>query len=543
MDESILITEAEKYLKEIKKEIIDLNHISNFSTLKVVYLRFKNRLEKLQKLKSDMEIKDFVFPYRSLSKYRIRGYVSPYRSSSKNLFNTQTNDKINYEELFENNKHTQIYRMKANSKKNIFNRVKSAISSHKIAIGYFEEFAVIKCEKCSKTYRVYDFFKSCDDKCSCSSKTLSIEVLENGVHRLEVINYLPLSGNYMVLLSLLNDWERESFKKILKYLKQTKNSGVKTVSVMIKFKKNDRWVRKRINLDSEYSESYEDKIREDYGSDVRIELLQFHRSKPTSIIDEKHTRYALALGYAGYCQKLIDENKKSIFSRYIKNFETLEEYDKIVADVDNSEPKLLFEFDTVEEWKEFEIGKILKNKCLMDKKGNINHTLSKDIKTREKLEKNLFAQVAPTLILWDIFKFHMTKSNDMRKRYEGPSPFPSLRGYIDRRQREIFTLINNDAIEVLKKYNDENITQIKSMDFILHKKFKLEEKVKGMNININHAALGGAIIAHYSDLDIDDVSKLFSVSEKSVEMEMENLRIVENPKTQRSKDFLNKIRR
>lgn len=280
MDESILTTKAEEYIREIEKETVDLSHISDFSTLKSIYLKFKNRLEKLQELRSDMEVKGYAYPYRSLSKYGIKGYNS-YRSSSKHGFSTQTDKNYeeslenNKKELFENNKHNQIYRMKANSKKNIFNRVKSAISSHKIAIGHFEEFAIIKCGKCSKTYRINNFFKVDDGKCSCSSKNLSIGVLENGVHRLEIIDYLPLSGNYMVLLSMLNNWGRESFKKILKYLKQTKNSSVKTVSVMIKFKKNDRWIRKKINLDSEYSDSYEEKIREDYGKDVRIELYSF----------------------------------------------------------------------------------------------------------------------------------------------------------------------------------------------------------------------------------------------------------------------------
>ncbi|MDR2544444.1 MAG: DUF530 domain-containing protein [Methanobrevibacter sp.] len=527
MDESTLIIETERYLKEIEDETIDLINISNFSTLKVVYIRFKNRLEKLQELRSDMEMKGYTSPYRSLSKYG---------------FNAQVDQ--NYEELFENNKHNQIYRTKASSKKNIFNRVKSAIDSHKIAIGHFEEYAFVKCEKCSKKYRVSDFFKSDDnydfDNCDCSSNDLTIEILENGIHRLEIINYLPLSGNYMVLLSRLSDLGRESFKKILKYLKQEKNSSVKTVSVMIKFKKNDRWIRKRINLDSEYSDSYEEKIREDYGKDVRIELLQFYRSKP-NIINEKHTRHALALGYAGFSQELIDKNRETILNNYVSDFRTLKEYDKIVEEVNNTEPKPFFDFDTVEEWREFEIGRILRNKGLMDDNGNIKRRLSKDIKIRENLKKNIFTQVAPTLILWDIFRFYITKSKDMRRRYK--NPFPYLREDIDRKQREIFTLINNNAIKFLKKYNNESIIQIRSMDFILHKKFKLEENIKGIRFNIDNVALGGAIILHYSNLDTDTVSDLFSISKESIEKELKNLELIEKPRTQRSKDFLSMIKK
>ncbi|MDR2874277.1 MAG: DUF530 domain-containing protein [Methanobrevibacter sp.] len=518
MDESLLIINAESYLKEIEQEKIDLNKISIFSTFKSTYSIFNNRLKNLQELKKDMDIKGYTAPNRSLINYGISNY----------------NDSF-HDEMFENNKQNQFFRTKASSKKNIFDRVKSAIDAHKIAIGHFQEFAYIKCDACGKTHRVSDFFNLNNQVCVCKSENLSLEISKNGVSRIEIINYLPLSGNYMVLLSKLNNCGRESFKKVLKYMNQEKNSVVKTVSLVIRFKKNDRWTRKKINLDLQYTESYEEKIRKDYGKNVRIEVLRFHRLKP-SIINEKQTRNALALAYAGHCQKLIEENKEDILKKHIKNIKTLKEYDKLIEDTIVNKPDFLDEQDS-KEWRKFEIEKNLKIKGLMDKNGNINSSLSKDIKTRDKLEKSIFTQIAPTMILLDIFKFYITKSKDVRRRYK--SPFPYLRDDIDRKQREVFTLINNQAINILKIYNHENIVKIKDMDLILHKKFKLEEYIKGTQIN--QLAFGGAIISLYSNLDISIISKLFCIDEKSIEKEIKNIKSIAKPRTQKAKDFINII--
>jgi Zn-finger domain-containing protein len=520
MDESLLIINAESYLKEIEEEKIDLNKISIFSIFKSTYLSFNNRLNKLHELKIDMEVKGYTAPNRSFVKYGIDTHNDP-----------------GHDELFENSKQIQFFRMKASSKKNIYDRVKSAIDAHKIAIGHLEEFAFIKCDDCNKIYKASDFFKLNKQICSCKSEKFFIELTKNGVSRIEIINYLPLSGNYMVLVSTLSNWGRESFKKVLKYLNQEKNSVVKTVSMQIKLKKNGRWIRKKINLDSQYSDSYEEKIRQDYGKTVRIEFLQFHKLKPR-IINEKHTRNALALAYVGYCQKLIEENKQDILNKYIKNLKNLREYDEIIEDVISNKPEFFDEFDSLEDWKESEIEKNLKIKGLMDKKGNMDSVLSVDIKNRDKLEKNIFTHIAATLILWDIFKFYITKSKDARRRYK--SPFPYLREDIDRKQREIFTFINNESINILKKYNHENIAQINNMDFILHKKFKLEEHIKG--VRMNQVAFGGAIINLYTDLDISIISKLFSINEKSIKKEIKNIESIETPKTQRSKDFLKLIK-
>nr|WP_263641169.1 DUF530 domain-containing protein [Methanobrevibacter arboriphilus] len=60
------------------------------------------------------------------------------------------------------------------------------------------------------------------------------------------------------------------------------------------------------------------------------------------------------------------------------------------------------------------------------------------------LKKRVFSEVASTLILWDIFKYYLTTSQDRRKRYGGP--FPYLRSDIDRKQRRIFENITKKLL-------------------------------------------------------------------------------------------------
>lgn len=136
-------------------------------------------------------------------------------------------------------------------------RVKSAIDAHKIAIGHLEEYGIFECSKCSKSYKPSNFIelmknnpdnklnnevdnkisnkidneienkvnnelKDIDDlgediiteECSCGSNEFSFQINETGVYRLEIIPYLPLSGNYMVLMSEMTSWGRNPLKSI-----------------------------------------------------------------------------------------------------------------------------------------------------------------------------------------------------------------------------------------------------------------------------------------------------------------------------------------
>lgn len=551
MDESILISTTEKYLNQIQSEKIDLEKISKEDVFKSVYYKLSTRLYKLQNLREDMDLKGYTAPYRSINK-----------------FGSNMSADVAFEELSEVNRHGQIFRMRATAKKNVLDRVKSAIDAHKIAIGHLDEYGIFKCESCSKSYKPSVFMELSEkrikedkenqespgdsildeefeydsdfEECTCGSEDFTFQINETGVYRLEIIPYLPLSGNYMVLMSEMTSWGRESFKKVLNLLKQEKKGVVKTVSVVIKFKDNDRWIRKRVTLDSEYVDNYEDKIRQQYGKDVRIEFLQFHRTKPT-IINDKHARTALAIGYAKYAENIVQNIKETVFKERISNIYKLAKYDEIVRDVKLQKPKFITEEDSLEEWREFEIENRLKTVGLMSKRENLDPQLLQDLDKRKIIEKNIFSQLASTLILWDIFKYYLTTSQDRRKRYG--CPFPYLRNEIDRQQRRVFEKMNRTVVNILKNNENEKIIELQNMDLLLNIKFNLEKKIRGSNIKIDYVALGAAIISSNCNVPISFSAKAFNITENSVKEEIKNIETFKKPKSDKSKKFLEMIKK
>ena len=241
MQESVLVNKAESYLKEISNDSIILDDIDDFDNFKSLYFKLNDRLSYLQKLKEDMDAQGYTTPFTSLNKY-----------------GTKTVAEVSIDEMSETSRHNQIFRSKANAKKNILDRVKSAIDSHKIAIGHLEQYGYVKCNSCYKKYSMNEYMHN-NGQCSCKSTSFSFKINNEATHRIEILPYLPLSGNYMVLMSELSYYERESFKKVLNILKQERRGVVKTISLVIRFRdKNRRLIRKNITLDSEYVNNYEE---------------------------------------------------------------------------------------------------------------------------------------------------------------------------------------------------------------------------------------------------------------------------------------------
>ena len=127
MEESVLVNKAESYLKEIAEDAIILEDIEDFDNFKNLYYKLVDRLNYLQSLKDDMDAQGYTTPFTALNRY-----------------GTKSVGDVALEEVGENSRHNQIFRMRANSKKNILDRVKSAIDSHKIAIGNLEQFGYVK---------------------------------------------------------------------------------------------------------------------------------------------------------------------------------------------------------------------------------------------------------------------------------------------------------------------------------------------------------------------------------------------------------------
>ena len=525
MEESVLVNKAENYLGEIANDSISLKDIDDFDNFKSLYFKLADRLNHLQSLKDDMDAQGYTTPFTSLNKY-----------------GTKAVSEVSLDEVGENSRHNQIFRMKANSKKNILDRVKSAIDSHKIAIGNLEQFGYVKCNSCYKKYSIGEYGQL-NAKCSCGSQNFTFKINREAIFRLEIIPYLPLSGNYMVLMSELSPYGRESFKKVLNILKQERKGVVKTISLVVRFRdKNNRLVRKNVSLGSEYVTSYEEEVRRLYGRNVRIETLRFHRTKP-AIIDDKHARTALALAYVKYCEDIINNIKDDILKRRLTDFKRINTYYEILAKYENETPDFIDKYDlnAIERWRQSQIEKEFISLNYADNFGNLNRSLTRDLKIRDSIYKNTFVNIASTLIMWDIFRYYLTSSNNSRKITSGP--FPYIRVELDREQRKVFQTTYVKVIETINNFTDIKIIAVPEMDLLLYEKFKFEKQSRNSNIKFNHVALGAALISENSDIEIEEISNAFNVNESRVRKEIKHIDQIRNPKSDKSKKFLDLIKK
>lgn len=518
MDESKLILKSEEFLNNIDKNKPDFK-IDSLDEFNKVYGQFQENLKYLQNLKEKMDLSGYSAPFRSLNKYGI--------SSQSD------NDLDDSSELARHNHH---FRIKATTKKNILDRIKASIDAHKIVLGNLESYAVLHCEKCNKNYRPSKYWSK-NKKCDCGGTDFKFIIKESNVYRLEILEYLPLSGNYMVLMSQLSNWGRNSLKKVLSILKTQRKSVVTNVSPIIKIKENGRWITKRISLDSEFANSYEEELRKQYGKNFRIEKLDFHRSKP-NLINDKHTRKALALAYVRYSEEVVEKHKEQVIHENIRNIENLQKYDEIIKEINQSKPSHIKEedysnigeYNEIEEWRHNKKIEKLKESGLMDEYGNLNRILERDIERRQLIEDTVFVMIAPTLIIWDMFKYYLITSPDKRKRYAGP--FPYLRSDIDRQQRQVFKM-SAKVVEILQK-EGEKIINVPEMDLILYEKFHFERK--NTHRHLKHNLFSAALIKQKNpDFSLKELSEVFNVSEDNIEKELKQLDEVDKPRSDRSK--------
>ncbi len=520
MNESVLIGRAEKFLGNIRRKTVNADTIRDLDSFMNIYTYLKDNLYELQEFRDTMEIKGYKAPYRSLMKF---GNVSSVE--------------MKVEDLHDITRHTQHFRMKAALKKNILDRVKSSIAAHKIAVGHLEEFATIKCHNCNNDYTGHELADLTSRKCICDSMDLELKINQQGVYRLEIIKYLPLSGEYMVKMSELSSRGREAFRKMVRILKQERRGIVKTVSMVVKVFENGRWVRKRVNLDCSDQLNYEREIRKKYGSNARIEFLQFHRKKP-SIINDKHVQNALALGYVKFAEEKAEDILPLILDKNLRNVVKLKKYDDILKIARNTSKRMgedVQDQKTLEE--ELIVEKLVKEGLIS--KGLMDKELQEDIGLRKKIEMKLLVDAPRVLILWDLIKYYLSTSYDRRSKSSGP--FPNLRPVLDKNQINTFTDFPISLVKCLKEYYREKIEYIPQMNELLNRKYELERKLKGLHLKLNPSAVGAVILLDTGKLSLKDSSYIFSVSVDEVRNEKDKIETFQKPVASKAQKFLKMI--
>ena len=81
------------------------------------------------------------------------------------------------------------------------------------------------------------------------------------------------------------------------------------------------------------------------------------------------------------------------------------------------------------------------------------------------------------------------------------------------------------------------------MDLLLYEKFKFEKQIKSSNIKFNNAALGAALIHLNSDMELEEISNAFNINESKIKKEIKNIDTIKNPKSDKSKKFLDLIKK
>ncbi len=513
MNESVLIGRAEKFLAQIQG--FDGELAGDANSFLETYCQLRNNLDTLYEFRDNMELKGYKAPYRSLKYGRVQS------------------SEMKMDDLYDVSRHSQFFRMRAAAKKNILDRVKSAIASHKVALGHLEEYAVVTCSACQARYRGHELGQLNPARCGCDSKDFTITLNTNGIYRLGILKYLPLSGDYMVKMSKLSSLGREAFRSLVRILKQEKRGIVKTLSMVIKVMEDGRWVRKRVNIDAQEQLNYERRIRETYGNNARIEFMQFHRKRP-AIINDKHVQTALALGYVGQSESLGKSLLSPLLQKKLENEHSLLIYDASFKKAEDM-AKIQKEWEEDGNLQEDLLLEILQEEGLADDNGQIDEILKEDLQLRDKLQKEIFLEIPRALILWDMMRYYLSTSYDRRSKHSGP--FPYLRPSLDINQLKAFQEFPSNMANIMKELLDENIEFLPDMDKIISFKFSMEKKTHGLHIKMD-PAMGAAILNIKGQVTISRAAQIFIVKPQDVKKQKRNLITLQKPTTRKAQKFL-----
>ncbi|MDD6285724.1 DUF530 domain-containing protein [Candidatus Methanosphaera massiliense] len=529
----LLVTQSEKFLKEIQHKPIIAESIEDFDSFIEIYSYLKNNLNKLQDLRNKMEIRGFTSPYSALKRYG-KG---------------NSNQEIIPDDVYDQSRHAQYFRIKASNKKNILDQVKSAIASHKIAIGHLEEYAEITCKQCGQEYKTntlesilnYDEnFEVTNYECTCGSHEFIFNPNSNGIYRLDMIKYLPLGGEYLLKRSQLNNYSLEAYRKIIKVMKQEKRGRVKSITVIAKIKdeRTGKWKSKKMNIDYADESNYELELRKRYGPNVRIELLQFHYKKP-SLINDKYVQNALAIAYLQYSENIVNKKLDDIIPKHIHNMDKIKTYDRLVEEARKDANRLARgaeeRMDLEEDLKYIK----LKKANLINENHELDRELKSDLNRQSEIKRHYYIETPHTLIRWDIFKYYLTTSENRRNNYSGP--FPNLRPTLDYNQMKVFDdEFPRDVVQILQD-DGENIDVIPNMRDVIQYNSELETKRKNLHLKSNHAAYGAVALNSKTTLSLNRAADLLYVDKKEATDAKKTLQKIEKPSTKKAKKFLDII--
>jgi hypothetical protein len=515
-----LVNRAIQTLDEISAEIkIDLARLRKdadyFSNL---YYTLKRNLDELKELKDEMELRGFDSPYFALGMGR---YGSPIEKGGYK--------REDIEDQRDVARHKMFFRANASLKKGTFERTKSAIASHNIAVGHLEEFVQLVCNRCGREAKGKDATRIIEETgryiCQkCNSKNISIKENDLGIFRLEILPHLPYGGEFTLEISKFTPTERMAYRDLIEVLREKKKGRIKSATVTFRAPENGKWIIKKeqVTVRKGKKLDYETILREKYGRIV-IEHIRYHHER-SILVSGRYNRQVLAIAYT----KILKEKRSEILDYLLSkkvDLNKLKKYEHLREKMESRmagviSPSVSLDFRITEERRELmlEFEEELKKIGLMDEYGNLDPELEMAVEYRQKIRKDTLIKIPRTLFAWDIFRFLLIKPYRER-RYA--SIFPGLQPVPEKEQLEsaLEILSDEEIISAVGRFIDEHVILVKDAPKVVFKKFEIEEILQDYLKVTSSRAVGGIALYLMSDLPLE-------VAARVVNSEVEELKEV-----------------
>ncbi len=518
VETSPLLNQVVDFLDRISEELSRLDMAKlrkDINYFWKTYTTFTDNLKELKAFKEEMERRGFDSPYFALGmgRYGAQGVEQGYRREDVD----DQRDIARYRMLF---------RANASFKKGTFERTKSAIASHNIAVGHLDEFAAFECSSCGRITRGKDATKLIEAnrvECpKCGSKDLRMRANELGVYRMEILPHLPYGGESTLEISKFSFTERMAYRELIEVLREKKRGKIKSATITFRIRENSRWTTKReqVELKRGSKLDYEGILRKKYGR-IAIENIRYHHER-SILVSGRYNRQALAIAYTKILKDKHEGMLEYLLARKV-DVKKLREYEEIRMKL---EPRLYaaapsaFAIDTraAEERMEaiYEFEEELKKTGLMDKFGDLLPDLEKAIDYRRKLRKEILIKIPRVMFAWDIFKFLLIKPYRER-RYA--SIFPGLQPVPDFEQLggALDILGDEDLVATIANFIDRSVISVKEAHSIVYRKFELEDILQDYLKVTSSRAVGG--IALYLDTALELAPAASVVSAETWELE------------------------
>lgn len=503
MVETPLLNRATEFLENISEDFsIDPRKLENDKEyFERIYIQIRNHLGNLKKLKDEMEIRGFDSPYFALGMSR---YATPVKKESYRRENVEDQRDVA--------RHKMFFRTDASFKKGTFDRTKSAISAHNIAVGHLEELVSFFC-KCGKNTKGKDATKIIESgkhfSCpKCKKSNIDLSINHDGVFRLDILPHLPFGGEFAHEISKFSQSERMAYRRLIEILREKKRGRIKSATVTFKIWDKGQWTKKKQQVEVKKGSKldYEGYLREKYGRIV-IENIRYHHERSV-LVSGRYNRQALAIAYTEIMRSRKEDILQFLLEKKV-DVKKLREYEDLRRKIEmriSGTNSHRYGMDTRinEERQEIidEFEETLISRGLKDNEGNLLPDLEKAIEARKNIRVETLIKIPKAIFAWDILKFLLIKPYRERRYasiFPGLQPVPE----IEQLQSTLNILEDSELVSAIRMFVDNNINSISKAEKIVFKKFKIEEILQDYLKVTSSRAVGGISLYLYADYPLD----------------------------------------